>query len=317
MNEMNRLSVKDILLPGTMRTFSWGRAMLVIAVAVVSVCTPLHASAADNIVRLNTDVVVGGGSTVDSAVSVGGSVRVDGTVRKDAVAVGGSVFLGPGSRVMGNVTSLGGTVVRQQGSQVDGDVTIVDSSHLPSFVTPDSGHWWDVRYGFPPVIGVFSFIGFLVLALIVVAVAPGAIGSVSSTIEHGALKSFFLGVLGSASIFPVAFMLVISIIGIVLIPFEMLLVGLGFFVGYIAVAQLIGKKIFIAARYPNRPMVLETVVGTVALWLVNMVPFLGWLVVVCAAVTGFGGVIASLFNRLVWGRSSTTGTEQGTLPPGA
>jgi len=268
---------------------------------------------------LNNDVIVAGGIAVDSAVSVGGNVRVDGLVRKDAVSVGGSVFLGPAAQVMGNVTSVGGTVVRQQGSQVGGDVTIIDASRLPSLFMPDTGHWREWHYGLPSVFNAFSFIGFLILALIVVAVAPRAIGSISIAIEQGALRAFFLGVLGCAAIFPVAFMLIVSIIGIVLIPFEMLLAGIGFFLGYVAVSQLIGKKIFIAARYPNRPMILETLIGAVALWLVNMVPFLGWLVVVYAVVTGFGGVIERLFSRLVRGGPSTVrgAQEQDSPPPGA
>lgn len=293
--------------------------LMMTGMAALFLCAPFPASGEDTIVRLGNNVIVGSGTAVDSAVAVGGDVRVDGLVRKDAVAVGGSVFLGPGAKVMGNVTSLGGTVVRQQGSQVDGDVTIVDSSHLPSYFVPEFGNWWDFRYGFPSIFNVFSFIGFLVLALIVVAVAPRAVGSVSAAIEHGALKAFFIGILGCASIFPVAFLLVISLVGIVLIPFEMLLVGLCFFIGYVAVAQLIGKKIFIAVRYPDRPMILETIVGAVALWLVNMVPFLGWLVVVCAVVTGFGGVIVRLVSRLIWGNQPPIRSEQerGFPPPGA
>ncbi len=273
------------------------------AVMLCMICIPAYAKA-DTLVELGRNATVERGQEVDSAVSLGGDVRVDGLVRNDVVAVGGSVFLGPGSIIKGNIVSLGGTVVKEQGASVLGDITVIDPSRIKSFIMPGNDHWRDMPYGFHTPFSIFPFIGFLALALITVAIAPRAIGYISFTIEHALLKTFFLGILGSASIFPVAFMLLISIIGIILIPFEMLLVGIAFFIGYVAVVQLIGKKLFLALKMPDRPMLLETLAGTVAISLAGMAPFVGRLFTACALIIGFGGVIAGLVNRLLWKHKS-------------
>ena len=55
---------------------------------------------ARNKVRIGGNVVVDEGTEVKDAVAVGGSVTVNGRVRDSAVAVGGSIILGPNA-VMG------------------------------------------------------------------------------------------------------------------------------------------------------------------------------------------------------------------------
>jgi hypothetical protein len=52
---------------------------------------------------------------VDKAVAIGGSITISGHVRKDVVAVGGSVTLLPSARVEGDVVAIGGTVSGREG----------------------------------------------------------------------------------------------------------------------------------------------------------------------------------------------------------
>lgn len=259
-----------------------------------------------NTVKLKGDAVVGSGETVNSAVAIGGDVRVDGSVREDAVALGGSVFLGPRSVVWGDVVSIGGTVSRQAGAQVGGKTTIVDISRAALVLYPFfHGWWWDWPHPFPAVPGFVPLLGLLTLGLLLAVLAPRMIGGVSSAIEQSPAGSFFWGVLGSMSVFPIAFLLLISIIGIVFIPLEILMVGILFFLGYVSVARLIGKKIVTAARTGEKPMVLETLLGMVALWLVSQAPFVGWAFITLAMTVGFGGVVAAMVRRLMRGRPQT------------
>lgn len=257
---------------------------------------PAYAGA-DTLIKVGNNVIVKKGQEAASVVSIMGDVLVEGSVRDDVVAVGGSIFLGPGSTVSGDVVSVGGTVTKHDGSQVHGDVTVLDISRAISFFSPSQGHWWDVPHGYTSWFGVFPFIGFLALALILVAIAPKTIGHISFVIENAAVKSFFLGILGCTSLFPVAFMLFISIIGIILIPFEMLLAAVAFFIGYVAIAQLIGKKICLALLLSDKPILLETLVGAVFVWLVSLAPFLGSLFSTGIMITGFGGVISATIQR--------------------
>lgn len=260
------------------------------------------AQAGDNIVRVRGNVVVPGGTGADFAVALGGDVLVDGSVAEDAVALGGSVFLGPGAVVRGDVVSVGGTVTKQAGARVDGQTTVVDFSRAVPFLAPFAHGWWHWRPWEPPAVpGVIPLLGFLALALLTTALAPRMVETFSSAIEQGPAGTFFWGLLGSVSIIPVAFMLLISLVGIVLIPLEILAVGIAFFLGYVGIARLVGMKILSAARLEGRPMILETLLGMAALWLVSQAPFIGWLVMSVVMIMGLGAVITGLFGRLAQG----------------
>ncbi|MBN2296981.1 MAG: hypothetical protein JXM72_00215, partial [Deltaproteobacteria bacterium] len=63
------------------------------------------------------------------------------------------------------------------------------------------------------------------------------------------------------------------------------------------VSQLVGKKITIAVKKPNKPILLETLLGVVVLAGIGIIPIIGWLVQTLAFVAGFGGVISSIILR--------------------
>ncbi len=73
------------------------------------------------IVRMGQDVVIEAGETVEEVVVIGGDLEVRGQVEGDAVAVGGSVMLGPGAMVGGDAVSVGGSLDIDPGAIVEGD----------------------------------------------------------------------------------------------------------------------------------------------------------------------------------------------------
>lgn len=247
-------------------------------------------------VHIGDDVLVETGEEVGSAVSIGGDVRVYGSVRNRVVSVGGSVFLGPEALVDGDVTTIGGMVVKQEGAVVTGDINTYDTSRITSFFKrPQPSGWKDDRE-MPFMPGMFPFLGFLALALIVVALLPDRIDLISSTIRYHTGKSLLWGIIGTLLIFPVALVLVISLVGIILIPLEILVVAIAFFLGSVAMARIIGEKIITTIRKSGSPMVIETLVGSVVLWATGLIPLVGWMVISAAAVMGFGGFIASFIH---------------------
>jgi hypothetical protein len=61
--------------------------------------------------------------TSGDIVTVGGSSTIEGTVKGDAVAVGGGVYLGEAASVAGDVVTVGGGLSRHPNAEVKGDVT--------------------------------------------------------------------------------------------------------------------------------------------------------------------------------------------------
>jgi hypothetical protein len=86
-------------------------------------------------VRFGGSILVGEGEVVDGdVVSIGGSTRVDGEVRGDAVSIGGGLQLGPHANVQGDAVSVGGSLIRDPGARIDGKVV-------------DIGGGWPLRPG--------------------------------------------------------------------------------------------------------------------------------------------------------------------------
>lgn len=248
------------------------------------------------IVKFGSDLVVEEGMGVRDAVAIGGHVTVNGVVEHDVVAVAGSVVLGSKAVVGRNVVSVGGAIEKAEGAEVRGDLIEVNIPGLSSVLRSVSWpSWQELRWAFG-VISFIAFLGFLALTLLIVALLPKPVGLISAAVENSTLMVTLWGLLGSVLIVPLAVFLFISVVGIVLIPLEIFLVLCAFLVGYIAVAQLIGKKITAALRRPNQPMLWETFWGLIILWGVSWVPVLGWLINSVASLLGFGGVIAALLS---------------------
>jgi hypothetical protein len=253
---------------------------------------PAGANAKDK-VRIGGSVVVEEGTEVKDAVAVGGSVTVYGKVRDSAVAIGGSVILGPNAVIGKDVVSIGGAVQQGQGAKIHGDVVELNipgfSAIIPFFFEDTSSSWfWTFK--------LVSLLGFLALAVLLVAVLPRPFNLISDNVQQNLGKIILWGILGLVVLIPLAIFLAISVIGIPLIALEVFLAGIAFLVGYVAIAQLIGDKIAVLMKRPALNVIWLTVMGLLALWLIGWVPVLGSLVKAVVIFLGFGGVLATLFT---------------------
>ena len=264
-----------------------------IAVILAMVLFPFVSANAKDKVRIGGNVVVDEGTEVKDAVAVGGSVTVNGRVRDSAVAVGGSVILGPNAVIGKDVVSIGGAIKAAQGAIIHGDVVELNipgvSAIMPFFFKDPSPNWfWRLKFA--------SLFGFLAIAVLLVAVLPRPFNLISDQVQQNLAKIILWGVLGLVLLIPLAIFLALSVIGIPLIALEVFLVGIALLVGYIAIAQLIGDKIAALIERPALSAIWLTVIGLLALWLIGWVPFLGSFVKAAAIVLGFGGVLATLFT---------------------
>jgi len=269
------------------------KCLLIIAFSIpLALFLPLSAHPKDK-VRIGGNVVVDEGTEVKDAVAVGGSVTVNGKVRDSAVAVGGSVFLGPNAKVGKDAVSIGGLVDQALGSRIDGDVVELNipgvSAIMPFFFEDTSSSWfWTFK--------IASLLGFLALAVLLVALLPKPFNLISNNVQQNLGKIILWGILGLAVLIPLAIFLAISIIGIPLIALEIFLAGIAFLIGYVAVAQVVGDKVAALIKRPALSATWLTVIGLLSLWLIGWVPFLGSLVKAVVMVLGLGSVLATLFT---------------------
>jgi hypothetical protein len=269
--------------------------IVIFAVTIPLAFYPVSNAVAKDRVRIGGDVVIDKGVTVKDAVAVGGNVTVNGVVNKSAVAVGGSVFLGPNAIVRKDVVAVGGVIQKGEGARIGGD--IVELS-IPGFATILPFLMEETSFGWLVAFEILTFAGLLALALLIVALLPGPFDSISNSFRQYTLKVILSGILGTIVVIPLAFFLVITVIGIPLVALEVLLVGCAMLVGYIAMALFIGTRMAAALKRPGLNILWMTSIGLVLLWAIGWVPFLGSAVKSVAVVLGFGAVLVTVFSSI-------------------
>jgi hypothetical protein len=186
-------------------------------------------------------------------VAVFGSVRVNGKVGDQVVAVMGSVALGPDSVVGGDVVSVGGRVYREGGAEVRRGVTEVAIDELPFGVHIGPWHsWGDMPFwsfgAIPRLFGTALRLSLLLLVTgIAMIIARRGVEASAERVIENPLKVTAVGLLAELLVLPVLVLTVvvlsISIIGIpllLLMPF--VVVGLIFMalVGFTGTAAAVG-----------------------------------------------------------------------------
>jgi dipeptide/tripeptide permease len=254
------------------------------------------ASSDKNIVKIGSDVTIEKGQKVHSVVAIGGQITVSGAVEKSVVAVGGSVVLTKTAVVKGNVISLGGVIVMARDAEVRGDLTEINSDNLYETLTTALSSEWEGWSWIFAVISLSIFLVILVLALLIAALLPKPVRIVSEAIRENTFKVILCGILGLVLIAPLALLLTISVVGIALIPLEVIFVVCSVLLGFIAVGQLIGAKLLRLLKRSEPGIVRETFCGLVILWLIGWIPYVGWMVKAIAIVIGLGATLVSRFG---------------------
>ena len=234
--------------------------------------------------HVGEDALVVEGTTVDgSVVVVDGDLDVDGELDGDAVVVGGTLRMGDGGRITGDVRLADGRIFRNDG-EVLGDVTNLGDGADGARGFPElqrdrlreqirrelEAELDDGPARFSPVRRVGSAIGDLIelaFVILLVGVLGGGLAIhfareeldvVTETARRSPVQAGMVGLAGAFLVIPVwglgAVALIITIVGILAVPFWVVLfpiaVMLAIALGYLAVAQQIGE--WVARRRYSR-----------------------------------------------------------------
>jgi hypothetical protein len=250
------------------------------------------AFAYDDIIKFRRDIVISKDMTVKDVFVVYGSVTSYGKVEGNLIVIGGSVYLKDAASVKDDVVVVGGSIEKGPSATVGGDTTQIDVPRfLPFAATILAGGWVAVW----AIMSIMVLVGFLGLAVLAMALIPAGMRKVIEAMEVSFLKMLAWGLFWSLMMVPVAALLAISIVGIVLIPLQIVVAVLAYIVGYIASAVYIGKKIFLALKRAGSPFA-DAIVGMLVLFAAACVPVLGIAVKAVFLLAGFGAVVVTRFG---------------------
>jgi hypothetical protein len=240
---------------------------------VVTFMSPTHAWAeGPNIFKIGENVTVDRGTRVNSVTTINSQITINGKVDGNVIAIGDSIVLTKRAIVDGNVISLGGVIVLGKGAEVNGSLTEINSSNISGVVSTLLSDEWE---GWSWVWAVFSLIIFfsiLIIALLLTALLPTPVYTVAQAVQAETLKVTLWGIL------------------------EMILVVCASLMGFIAMSQLVGQKIYGLFRQSGQHIIRETFWGLLILWLIGWIPYIGWMVKVFALTLGLGAVIYTRFG---------------------
>lgn len=252
-----------------------------------------------------------------------GDADIYGTLNGNLAAVEGNVLVHPGAVVTGDVLAVRGEV-RDLGGQIQGQIRTLDAprSGAEADRRPAAGTlpvWLSAARNTAGVAGVFLTLIIVGVGLVLFARSPLEV--VSDTALHSFSRSFLVGLLGQVLVVPTFGMLIVGLIlsvaGILLVPFAVIVFALLLIVailgGFLAVAHAMGETVTrrqlargaaIGSANSYRYVIIG-LAGVSALWLswvlFGWVPVAGTLVLVTAilvtwflATVGFG---ASLLSR--------------------
>ena len=312
-------------------------------------------------IHIGEDVVVADDETVDETmVVVDGDLTVSGLINGDVVIVDGSITVLEGGNIEGDIrlvdaryfgideSELYGRVIRIDADDTDirasadfGDVEDLDDlkdrirdeirSELRSELRNEGRGFSPFRavgHGVAEVMGdLLSFLILSLLALGVVYFAKDNLEVVADTARRNPMRAGMVGVAGAFLVLPTWLLgcvaLIVSVVGILALPFWLLLfpiaVALGAGLGFLAAAKNIGE--WVAAREidglewvqpTNTFYAVVTGVGTVLAFsvaanVVDIVPFFGFfsglistvgsLIALSALLVGFGAVLLTRGGR--------------------
>jgi hypothetical protein len=259
-------------------------------------------------------------------VAIFGSVHVEGRVRGDAVAVGGSVYLSPEAVVDGVITVVGGRVHRSPGAVVAGGINEVSFGGLvrQDRWRPSRQVWvFDTPFGSRPGFVVSLLRMFLtgLFAAFVLLVARAPVARVEAQAAVEPLQCGVVGLLAQLLLFPalvlISIVLAITVIGIpllILVPLVVILALIGMLLGFTAVAARVGRWATARFGWSARSGVAVLLIGLLLLWALTLfgsfayltrppVSFfvglslaLGLLVEYVALTIGFGAVLLTRFG---------------------
>jgi len=241
-------------------------------------------------------------------------------VRGDLDIVFGSVTCEDGGVIDGNVRNYGGSFNPLDGCQVNGRVIDAFGSNsvdafVPSFAPASSDDFIAENKG------ILKKLAWDVVVVFVFLLFPLRVRVALDRVELHPGLSFATGTMALVGAIPIAILLLLSVIGLPLIPLEIAALFAGLWIVNAAVALLIGRRLSEllhprATPSPLGALVLGLIVTTAA----ETLPVVGWAVSALVVLVGLGAALLAFvretsFHSFIGSPVPPISPPPGSTPP--
>lgn len=233
-------------------------------------------------VAFGSDVVVGSGESVEDLVVIGGNATVEGTVRKDAVVLGGNLLVRSGGNIGKDAVVVGGSLYCEEGGNIAHDRVVMGGGAilkklalgglLAGLIGSSAGFLFGLHFA----ASLAKLAVLLVLGILCLTFLAQPTRRLADCLAARPGRSLAAGLLLLLLFVPLLLLLLISLLGIPLIPLLALAYLAAIVFGTIAAAFLLGSRV--AERFfHSRSAFLGLLLGLALLSALTWIPFFGWL----------------------------------------
>ncbi len=232
----------------------------------------------------NDAVSIGGildinGVVNGDAVSIGGKVSINGTIDGDLVLIGSYGKIDSLTIVNGEFVNIGSNLDIHENAQFKGAKTNINLGPINKLIglrfMPYMGKGNNISFkGSNLVSGIAKFIILYLLSLAIILIFKGSKKVEETTIENP-FRTFLAGLLVEILIIPAIIVLLISIIGIPLVPFFILLLFIAVFFGSSVIIFMTGKYVCNKFDKHNMHPSLTILIGLLVLSVIPLIHFIG------------------------------------------
>lgn len=260
---------------------------------------------ADALIVLGGDARIAG--TVNALVVVDGRASVTGATLESAVVIDGSLHLGAGTRVIGDVRQLGSEVTRAAGAEIGGSVRDLsgDLAAIGVFIGVAAIVLW-IGFGIATVLA----------GLLLAGLAARQVRAATDLIRHETGLTIVIGLL-TIVIPPIAAaLLMVTVIGIPTgIGLLVVVWPAAAFVGYLVAAIWLGEWLLgrRAGAVPADRPYAAALLGLAVAFLIGFVP----LVTAVLSIVGLGAVVLAAWRVIRGGPRHAPVTTAAPVPAGS
>ena len=232
-----------------------------------------------------------------SALLTGASVVIDAAIEGDATIAADALRFGPQGRVGGKLVLRGKRAATREvpPTAAPADRVEREAAAAGGPRPPYRPNWLALGTGF--VVGTLVL---AVLAALTLLIAPAGVERLGRLAAARPFRTFWIGFLALSVLVGASVLAVLSIIGILAVPALLLATALLTLLGYLVGVCFVGRAAWgWAGQLPPDSFlerVLTALIGAVAVSLVALVPFVGWILLPILALTGLGALTVALLR---------------------
>jgi uncharacterized RDD family membrane protein YckC len=260
-----------------------------------------------DLVVIGNGVVVKEGETAHDVVVVAGSALIEGTVTGDLVVVLGKVTLGSNALVRRDLVVVGGSLDADPAAKISRSRVVIGGADtllqgLGWLRWPSQ--WFNAgllyarplppQYAWSWTIAAIALLLYITISVLF----PRQVHAAVVALEERPGNSMLTGLLALVLVGPLLLLLVITVVGLVILPFVLCGLVMAFLFGKVAVYRFAGQQVGSQLGWTalQKPL-LALVIGAILFYLLYTVPVLGLIAWGAVAPLGLGAVLLAMFKR--------------------